>query len=209
MPSAFSNRSVNSLPPPDHVCLVVIPDAMASSLSGLYEVLNGFDMFATLGDPVTQAPPFRVEVVSPLPSPTTTASGLTLSPDRTLAEVAETDVVILPSMLVSDGEWRPGRYPQVVDWLRKMHECGATVCSACSGVLLLAETGLLDGHEATIHWAYARTFRRNFPEVRLSVEKVLVITGDRGQFVMSGASASCTIWCFISSRGARVRPQHG
>lgn len=190
MPFGFRQRPVISPASPVHVSLVAIPDAMASSLSGLYEVLNGFDLFATIGDPVTQAAPFEVEVVSPVSTPTTTASGLTLSPNRTLAEVGETDVVILPSMLVADGEWRPGRYPQVVDWLRQMHDRGATVCSACSGVLLLAETGLLDGREATIHWAYARTFRRNFPKVRLSVEKVLVITGDRGQFVMSGASAS-------------------
>jgi transcriptional regulator GlxA family with amidase domain len=71
-----------------------------------------------------------------------------------------------------------------------MHAQGAVLCSACSGVLLLAETGLLDRREATIHWAYARTFRRNFPNVRLRLEKVLVTAGERQQFVMSGASAS-------------------
>ncbi len=71
-----------------------------------------------------------------------------------------------------------------------MHAGGATLCSACSGVLLLAETGLLDGLDATIHWAYAPTFRRNFPKVRLRLEKVLVASGERQEFVMSGASAS-------------------
>ena len=181
---------VTSARSPVRVSLLAIPDAMASSLSGLYEVLSGFDLFATMGGPAAGPAPFQVEVVSPVATPTTTASGLTLTPDRTLAQVAGTDIVILPSMLVADGEWRPGRYPEVVCWLKAMNEGGATLCSACSGVLLLAETGLLDGHEATVHWAYARTFRRNFPRVRLSVEKVLVITGNRGQFVMSGASAS-------------------
>lgn len=61
--------------------------------------------------------------------------------------------------------------------------------SACSGVLLLAETDLLDGREAMIHWAYARTFRYNFPNVRLRLEKVLVTAGERQHFVMSRASA--------------------
>ena len=93
-------------------------------------------------------------------------------------------------MMPEGGEWNPGRYPTVVDWLSEMHAQGAMLCSACSGVLLLAETGLLDGREATIHWAFARTFRRNFPNVRLRLEKVLVTTGERQQFVMSGASAS-------------------
>ncbi len=71
-----------------------------------------------------------------------------------------------------------------------MHRKGALLCSACSGVLLLAETGLLDGQDATIHWAYAPTFRKNFPSVRLCLDKVPVASGQRAQFVMSGASAS-------------------
>jgi transcriptional regulator GlxA family with amidase domain len=77
-----------------------------------------------------------------------------------------------------------------VQWLSEFHGRGAMLCSTCSGVLLLAETGLLDGREATIHWAYAPTFRKNFPAVRLVPEKVLVATGEREEFVMSGASAS-------------------
>ena len=52
-----------------------------------------------------------------------------------------------------------------------MHAAGAQLCSTCSGVLLLAETGLLDGKDATVHWMYAPTFRRNFPNVRLRLEE--------------------------------------
>lgn len=57
-------------------------------------------------------------------------------------------------------------------------------------MLLLAETGLLDGREATIHWSYARTFERNFPIVPLRLDKVLIATGPRQELIMSGASAS-------------------
>jgi transcriptional regulator GlxA family with amidase domain len=35
---------------------------------------------------------------------------------------------------------------------------GATICSACSGLFLIAETGLFDGVEGTVHWSYARMF---------------------------------------------------
>ena len=83
-----------------------------------------------------------------------------------------------------------GRYPELVAWLRRVHGEGALVCSACSGVLLIAETGLLSGREATIHPAYAPTFRSNFPDVRLRLEEVLVATGEREELVMAGASAS-------------------
>jgi transcriptional regulator GlxA family with amidase domain len=175
---------------PIHVSLVAIPDAMVSPLSGLYEVLSSFELLGTFDDSVPEESPFRVEIVAPTSEPTPTASGLPIGVHRTIDEVDHTDIVIVPSMLVTGGEWKTGRYPALVTWLSDMHSRGAMLCSACSGVLLLAETGLLDGREATIHWAYARTFGRNFPNVRLRLEKVLVITGDRRQFVMSGASAS-------------------
>jgi transcriptional regulator GlxA family with amidase domain len=48
-------------------------------------------------------------------------------------------------------DWKTGRYPQLVGWRQEMHRCGATLCSTCAGVLLLAETGLLAVRDATIH----------------------------------------------------------
>lgn len=175
---------------PIHVSLVSIPEAIVSSLSGVYDVLNCFGLVGTFDDAVPGENPFQVEIVAPTHADTRTASGLPVSAHRTVDELDRTDIVIIPSMMVEGNEWKPGRYPAVVNWLKDMHAGGAMLCSACSGVLVLAETGLLDGREATIHWAYARTFSRHFPKVRLRLEKVLVATGDRQQFVMSGASAS-------------------
>ncbi len=96
----------------------------------------------------------------------------------------------MPSLLVRDGTWVPGRYPELVAWLRRAHEHGGMLCSACSGVLLIAETGLLSGRDATVHPAYAPTFRENYPDVGLRLDQVLITTGERAEFVMSGASAS-------------------
>jgi len=176
--------------PPIDVSLVAIPEAMVSPLSGLYEVLGSFALLGTIDDAVPEESPFRVEIVAPSNVPRRTASGLPIDVQRTIEEVERTDIVIVPSMFVEGGVWRRGRYPTLVRWLERMHDRGAMLCSACSGVLLLAETGLLDGREATIHWAYAKTFTHNFPKVDLRLEKVLVVAGEREQFVMSGASAS-------------------
>jgi transcriptional regulator GlxA family with amidase domain len=93
-------------------------------------------------------------------------------------------------MMVEGPDWVTGRYPGIVDWMRKMHDTGAILCSACTGVLLLAETGLLDGRNATIHWAFAPTFRRNFPKVHLRSEGVLITAGDRHEYVMTGGVMS-------------------
>jgi len=69
-----------------------------------------------------------------------------------------------------------------------MHDQGAVLCSACSGIFLLAETGLFDGQETTVHWGYAEDFARVFPKVPLRPDRVLVVAGDREQLVSSGAS---------------------
>ena len=53
--------------------------------------------------------------------------------------------------------------PALVDWLRRMHPRGALLCSACSGIFLLAETGLFDGKDATVHFGYARPFTTPSP----------------------------------------------
>jgi transcriptional regulator GlxA family with amidase domain len=173
-----------------HVSIVAIPDSMFSTLSGIYDVLNSFSLLSTYDDALPKTSPFQVEIVAPTQEEMTTASGLVLNAQRPFTDVTSTNIVIVPSVMVEYGEWKTGRYPGMVQWLRNMHSQGATLCSACSGVMLLAETGLLDGKEATMHWAFAPTFRQNFPQVHLRLEKILVIAGDHDQFVMSGASAS-------------------
>jgi transcriptional regulator GlxA family with amidase domain len=49
---------------------------------------------------------------------------------------------------------------------------------------------LLDGRTATLHWAYGPTFRKNYPRITLQLEKALIATGTRNEFLMSGASSS-------------------
>jgi transcriptional regulator GlxA family with amidase domain len=103
-----------------------------------------------------------------------------------VSEVDRTDIAIVPLMMFVEADWKTGRYPEIVDWLQRMYRAGAKLCSTCTGVLLLAETGLLAGRDATIHWAFAPTFRRNFPDVGLRFEEVLITAGEPERFVMTG-----------------------
>jgi transcriptional regulator GlxA family with amidase domain len=92
--------------------------------------------------------------------------------------------------MTARGDWVPGRYPRVVAWIRDMHAGGATIASACSGGMLTAESGLLDGQEATMHWASEAACRRRHPSVRLRIEEALVVSGEGGRLVTSGASTA-------------------
>lgn len=170
-----------------HVSLIAIPDAVISTLSGIYDVLNSFKMMSG-ADAMPPTPPFHVEIVGVRRGPVTLASGLSLDAHRGIDTIASTDIVIVPSVLLAQPEWQKDRYPELVAWLTAMHRRGAILCSACSGIFLLAETGLFDDVESTVHWGYADAFRRSFPNVPIFPERVLVTAGERQQLVSSGAS---------------------
>jgi transcriptional regulator GlxA family with amidase domain len=156
----------------------------------MFDTLSSLALLAGFDDAVPSASPFAVELVATTGDPQPTASGIALPVHRSIADPGRTDIAIVPSLFVPDGLWRRGRYPELVDWLQRVHREGALLCSACSGVLLIAETGLLSGRSVTIHPAYAPTFTENYPDVGLRLDQVLITTGERDELVMSGASAS-------------------
>jgi transcriptional regulator GlxA family with amidase domain len=173
---------------PLNVSLVAIPDAVISTLTGIYDVLGAFRMLSGTEPSIPAEPPFLVEIVSTTAGQVELASGVPLEARRAVADIGATDIVIVPSILLAAEGWQTGRYPEIVTWARRMHAQGALLCSACSGVFLLAETGLFDGRETTVHWGYAEAFAQTFPAVRLLPEQVLVVAGERGELVTSGAS---------------------
>ncbi|MGH7809578.1 MAG: GlxA family transcriptional regulator [Candidatus Binatia bacterium] len=175
---------------PINVSLLAIPEVMASTLIGLYEVLNSFTLLNTYDDALPTKAPFNVEIVALHSGAARVSGGMPIQAARSIDDVESTDVIIVPSVIVEKGEWHKGRYPSAVGWLTDMYAKGAQLCSTCSGALLLAETGLLEGKEATIHWIYAPTFKKNFPGVRLRLEKTLVAIGEPNRLIMSGASTS-------------------
>lgn len=173
---------------PLHVSLVALPDGAVSSITGLFDVLNSFRLLAGADAALPQKPPFRVDIVALRKEPVTLASGLPVATSAAIADIKHTDIVIVPSVVLRGGVWETGRYPELVDWLRSQNARGAILCSACSGVFLLAETGLFDGIDATVHFGYADAFRKTYPRVPIDPERVLVISGQRQEFVTSGAS---------------------
>lgn len=173
---------------PLHVSLIAIPDAVISTLTGIYDVLGSFRMLGRTDPSLPEKPPFAVDIVATERGSVSLVSGVPIEARRAIADIETTDVIIVPSILLGPNGWECGRYPALVDWARTMHAKGALLCSACSGVFLLAETGLFDGQETTVHWGYANEFARAYPHIPLSPERVLVVSGKREELITSGAS---------------------
>ena len=183
----MARKPVASGVTPRHVSIVALPDATVSTLFGIYDVLS---FFARRDPSAAASAPFHVEIVGEAVGPLGLASGVTVDVQRSIDTIDASDILIVPSVVLSPGGWRKDRYPRVIEWIRRMHQRGAVLCSACSGLFLLAETGLFDGHAATVHYGAARTFADTYPAVPISPERVLMISGAHEELVTSGASVA-------------------
>jgi len=177
-------------PTPRHVSLVALPDATVSTLFGLFDAMNAFSLMDLSKAGQGARSPFTVEIVGEALGPLALASGVAIDVQRSVDTIETSDIVIVPSVVVRPEGWRTGRYPRLVDWVRAMHDRDAVICSACSGIFLLAETGLYDGKDATVHFGYARAFATSYPNVAIHPERTLVIAGRHEELVSSGASTT-------------------
>jgi transcriptional regulator GlxA family with amidase domain len=186
----MTRRATRARQSPRQVSLVALPDATASTLFGLLDAMNASALMDLPSVAADTRRPFEVEIVGDAIGPMRLASGIAVDVRRAIDAVETADIVIVPSVVLRAAGWRRGRYPGLVEWLRAMHERGAVLCSACSGIFLLAETGLFDGKDATVHFEYARAFEALYPSIAMHPERALVIAGRREELVSSGASTT-------------------
>jgi transcriptional regulator GlxA family with amidase domain len=84
----------------------------------------------------------------------------------------------------------------ILDFIRRAHAEGTVVASVCTGALVLASAGLLDGRRATTHWA-ALDDLRAYPKVSVEHQRVI----DLGKVVTSaGISAGIDMSLHFVSR---------
>lgn len=98
--------------------------------------------------------------------------------------------MIIPELAINPGEDLRSRYHEEIDWIKQCHTQGSIIATACTGALLLAETGLLDGHEATSHWAVTDFLSQQFPNTKVNEKLSLLITGNRHQIIMAGGATT-------------------
>jgi transcriptional regulator GlxA family with amidase domain len=115
----------------------------------LYEGVTALDAIGPY-EVLSRVPGARVEFVGAELGPVTTDNGmLSLLVRRTLAEVPRPDVVLVPGG-PGDVVGRAGA--RVLEWLRAADKTSTWTTSVCTGSLILAAAGLLDGRRATSHW---------------------------------------------------------
>ena len=171
------------------IALLVIPEVAASTLYGMFDVLAsaGRD-WASLVEGNEGESVLDPRVVSLRGAGSMTlANGVQIMPEENDGTLP--DVVCVPEVAVAPGAALTESHRAEIAWLRRCYEAGAIVATACSGAMLLAETGLLEGAEATTHWAYCDALAC-YPGVQVFPNRALVVSGEGGRLIMAGGGTS-------------------
>jgi transcriptional regulator GlxA family with amidase domain len=112
----------------------------------------------------------------------TSGSGMVVTATRTLRELDDLDILILPALGTITSEdteaaLRSADSKSIIGALARVSTGQTRVAGACTGVFPLAETGLLDGRTVTTSWFLVPTFRRLFPQIALDVDRMVVADG--------------------------------
>jgi transcriptional regulator GlxA family with amidase domain len=176
---------------PVDVLLVAVPETAGSALYGMLDVLSAAgSVWQQLSRTGEQRNLFRVRIVSPRRAAFSCGNGIPVRPDCAVGDDPAAPIVIVPELWLGPDESLHGRYPSVADWLRRRYRAGSALYSACSGAVLLAETGLLDGCHVTSHWGYQDLFRRHYPKVRFDPAPNLAYARADGRIVTAGGTTS-------------------
>jgi transcriptional regulator GlxA family with amidase domain len=171
--------------------IVAVPETAGSALYGMIDVLLAAgNLWQQLAGTGTAARLIRPRIVSPLAEPFDCGNAIPVRPAFSLDDAPEAPILILPELWLAPEENLAGRYPELMQWIRARYQAGAFVYSACSGSVMLAETGLLDGREATSHWGYAHLFRQSYPRVRFRPDPNLCFADPAGRIVTAGGTSS-------------------
>jgi putative intracellular protease/amidase len=164
-------------------------------------LFDGFTALDAVGpyEVLSRVPGAEVCFLAREPGPKRSDSGmLSLVADAELAAVPDPDVVLVPG--------GPGTRPlmnegALLDWLRAAHRTSSWTTSVCTGSLLLAAAGILEGLEATTHWLELDTLRRHGarPVTRRVVEDGKVISAAG---VSSGIDMALTLASRIAGQKA-------
>lgn len=175
------------------VTILGLYNSMATTIFGPMDILNQAGRLWNRVSKFPQSPYFDVTIASADGQPIQCLNKVQIQPHCSIETIHETDLVVIASATYIEEILQTS--PELVPWVRRQYNQGAHVASICTGVLLLAETGLLDGKSATLHWGFAEMFRRKYPQINLKQDKMFI---DQGRLYCSaGVNAGMDLSLYL------------
>ncbi|MBV8197904.1 MAG: DJ-1/PfpI family protein [Candidatus Eremiobacteraeota bacterium] len=178
---------ISPLPPPDGgvpVAFLLSDHAVMIDFAGPWEVFQDADVVGRTH------PAFNLYTVSESAKPLAISGGAKIVPQFTLTDAPVPKVVVVPA--------QSGPTPAVERWLVDTARHADLIMSVCTGALVLAQCGLLDGHTVTTHHSAFTTLAMGYPNVTVARGARFV---DEGQIATSaGLSAGIDLALHVVAR---------
>lgn len=150
------------------IACLIYPDVMSLDVTGPLQVFASANV-----ERQRQGLPacYRILLLADEPGPVATSAGIRLVADQSWqhTDIRQLDTLLIPGGL---GDTRQCANTALLAWLRDMEPHTRRLGSICSGALILAASGLLDGQRATTHWADAERLALLHPQVQVEAERL-------------------------------------
>jgi transcriptional regulator GlxA family with amidase domain len=150
---------------PIDVTVVLLEGGYASTAMGPIEVVHSAGRLWNWLNGEPPEPRFNVRVASPGGRMVRSLCNVGIKPEYALEDIRRTDIAMV-SASAPDLQQKIVRGTNLIEWLKRMYHQGAYIGAVCSGAAFVAESGLMDGREATTHWGVAKTLQDMYPKVR-------------------------------------------
>lgn len=157
-----------------NVVMVAYPNAHILDVVGPLEVLTGASLFLPEG-----TVPYTTELVAHKKGDVETTSGLKLQANQSFTE-AERDIGKIDTLIISGGHGTSEAMQDksLMSYVANAATRANRVVSICTGAMILAELGLLDGRRATTHWWWCPILAQRYPKVTIEPDAIFIRDGD-------------------------------
>jgi transcriptional regulator GlxA family with amidase domain len=176
------------------VTVLLLGGCYASTALGPVEVFHSAGTLWNVLQGNRESPRFRITTASLRSKRVMSPYGVRLQADAEIREIRATGLIIVPSAGL-ELDVQLAAHSEMYPWLPRHAAKGAYIAGVCSGAAYLAEAGLLDGREATTHWASAQELQRRYPAVKWRPDKM--ITEDRRVLCSGGVYASIDLSLYL------------
>jgi cyclohexyl-isocyanide hydratase len=159
--------------------MVIFPNLTQLDLTGPYEVFG-------------RSPGTKVLLIAESLHPVKSDNGLILVPDQTFETVQQVDILFVPG---GRGIFEAMQNQKLISFLQLQAAQAKYVTSVCTGSLVLAAAGLLNGYKATTHWLSLHLLR--LFDVEVTEERVVI---DRNRITGGGVTAGIDFGLFVVAK---------
>jgi cyclohexyl-isocyanide hydratase len=159
--------------------MIIFPNLTQLDLTGPYEVLG-------------RIPSVKVLLIAESLQPVKSDSGLLLTPNETFESASQVDILFVPG---GSGIFEAMQNKNLLSFLQQQGANANYITSVCTGSLVLAAAGLLNGYKATTHWLSLNLLRLFNVEV---IEERVVI--DRNRITGGGVTAGIDFGLFVVAK---------